>query len=49
MKNDPDLIDMTRVPADNPIEIRGRPSDPGPIQIEENIGSDNPEVSTPQI
>jgi hypothetical protein len=48
LQNDPDLIEMTRVPADNPIESRVGPSDPEPIQIEEIIGLDNPEVSTPQ-
>jgi hypothetical protein len=40
---------MARVPADNPIKIRGGPSDPEPIQIEETIESDNLETSTPQV
>jgi hypothetical protein len=44
-----DLVEMTRVPTDNPIEIWGGPSDPEPIQIEETIGSDNLEVSMPQV
>jgi hypothetical protein len=48
LQNDPDLIEMTRVPVDNPIEIQVGPSGPEPIQIEEIIGLDNPEVTTPQ-
>jgi hypothetical protein len=40
---------MTRVLVKNPIEIWEGPSDPEPIQIEETIRSDNPEVSMPQI
>jgi hypothetical protein len=39
---------MTRVPADNPIESQVGPSDLEPIQIEEIIKLDNPEVSMPQ-
>jgi hypothetical protein len=49
LQNDPDLVEMMRVLADNPIEIRGGPSDPEPIQTEETIGLDNPEASTPQV
>jgi hypothetical protein len=47
LQNDPELVEMKRVPADNLIEIRGGPSDPDPIQIEEITGLDNPKVSTP--
>jgi hypothetical protein len=40
---------MTRVPADNLIKIRGGPSDPESIQIEDITGLDNLEVSMPQV
>jgi hypothetical protein len=40
---------MMRILVDNPIESRGGPSDPEPIQIEETTGSDNPEASTPWV
>jgi hypothetical protein len=49
LQNDPNLVDMTRVPSDHPIESRGGPSDPESIQIEEITGSDNAEVSTPPV
>jgi hypothetical protein len=39
---------MTRVHVDNPIESQVGPSDLQPIQIEEIIKLDNPEISTPQ-
>jgi len=48
LQNDSELVEMKSVPADNPIEIQVGPSDPEPIQIEEIIGLDNPEFSTPQ-
>jgi hypothetical protein len=34
LQNDPDLVEMTRVHADNPIESQGEPSGLEPIQIE---------------
>jgi hypothetical protein len=49
LQNDPDLVEMMRVPANNPIESWGGPSDPEPIQIEESTGLDNPEASTPHV
>jgi hypothetical protein len=49
LQNDLHLIDMTRVPADNLIESQEGPSDLEPIEIEETTGSDNPEVSMPQV
>jgi hypothetical protein len=49
LQNEPDLVEMMRVPANNPIEIWGGPSDPDSIHIEENTESDNPEALTPQI
>jgi hypothetical protein len=42
-----DLIGMIGAPADNPDEIRVGPSGPELIQIDEIVGSDNPEVTTP--
>jgi hypothetical protein len=49
LQDDPNLIEMTRVPTDNPVEIRTSPSGLEPIQIEEIMGSDNPEVSMPHV
>jgi hypothetical protein len=47
MWNDPDLLEMVRVPFDNPVKIQVGPSGPELIQIEESIGFDNLEVTTP--
>jgi hypothetical protein len=44
LKNDLNLIEMKRVPSNNPIKIQGGPSDLEPIQIEEITGLDNLEV-----
>jgi hypothetical protein len=49
LQNDPDLIEMRRVPVDNPIERWGGPSNPELIQIEETTRSYNPEVSMPKV
>jgi hypothetical protein len=49
LKNDPDLIEMMRIPTDDPIESRGEPSGLEPMQLEEITGSENPEVPPPQI
>jgi hypothetical protein len=38
LQDDPDLIEITRVPADNPIESRVGPSGPELIQIDEITG-----------
>jgi hypothetical protein len=48
-QNDPDLIEMTRVPSHEPVKIQGEPSGPEPIQIKETIESDNPQALTPQV
>jgi hypothetical protein len=49
LKNDLDLIEMTRIPTNDPIKSRGEPSGLEPMQIEEATGSENPEVPLPQI
>jgi hypothetical protein len=46
---DPDLTGMTGSLADNPDEIQVIPSDPELIDIDEIVGLDNPEVTTPQV
>ena len=43
-----DLIEMERVPADNPVKSRVGPSGPELIKIEEIVRLDNPVVTTPQ-
>jgi hypothetical protein len=47
LQNDLDLVGMKRFTVDNPIEIQVGPSDLDPIQIEEIIGKENPEVPPP--
>lgn len=47
LQNDLDLLGMTRFTVDSPIEIRVGLSDLEPIQIEEIIGKENPEVPPP--
>jgi hypothetical protein len=47
LQNDPECVEMTRVPIDIPIESQEGPSDPEPIQIGETTRSDNPKVSMP--
>jgi hypothetical protein len=49
LKNDPDLIEMMRIPIDDPIKIQGEPSILELMQLEEITGSENPEVPPPQI
>jgi hypothetical protein len=49
LKNDPDLIEMTRILVDVPIEIRGELSGLEPMQLEEITRSENPEVPPSQI
>jgi hypothetical protein len=48
LQDDPDLIGMTGSPADNPDEIQVGPSGPELIEIDEIVGLDNPEITTPQ-
>jgi hypothetical protein len=47
LQNNPKLIEMKRVIANNPIKIQGGPWDPELIHIEETTRSDNLEASTP--
>jgi hypothetical protein len=49
LKNDPDLIEMTRIPVDDPIESRGKLSDLEPVQLEEITESENHEAPPPQV
>jgi hypothetical protein len=49
LQNDLDLIDMMRIPMENPITGRGEPNDLEPIQLEEITGQENPRVPSPQI
>jgi hypothetical protein len=49
LQNDLDIVDMSRIPTDEPIERRGHPSGLETIQFQEIIGPENPEVSPPQI
>jgi hypothetical protein len=47
LQDDPDLIGMTRLPADNPDESQIGPSGPELIDIDEITGLDDPEFTTP--
>jgi hypothetical protein len=49
LHNYPDIVEMSRIPVDDPIENRGEPSGLESIQLEEIIGPKNPEVPPPQI
>jgi hypothetical protein len=49
LQNDLDLIEMMRVPFDNPIARRGEPSGSEPIQLEGITGTKTPEIPPPQI
>jgi hypothetical protein len=40
---------MMRIPSENPITSRGEPSGLEPMQLEEIIGLENPEVPSLQI
>jgi hypothetical protein len=48
LKEDPYLIGMIGAPTNDPDEIRVGPSDHELIEIDEIVGLDNPEVTTPQ-
>jgi hypothetical protein len=47
VQNDLDLVEMSRIPTDDPIKIRGELSGLDPIQLEKITELENPEV--PQI
>jgi hypothetical protein len=49
MQDDPDLIEMIGAPADNPDERRAGPSVLELVLIDEIVGLDNLEVTTPQV
>jgi hypothetical protein len=49
LQNDLDLVEMTRVPAENPIKSRGDPSGLEPIQLEGITKLKNSESPPPQI
>jgi len=49
LQNDPDLVEMSRIPTDDPITSRRDPSGLDPIQLEEIIEPKKPEVQSPQI
>lgn len=44
LQDDPDLVEMSQIPTDDPIASRGEP-----IQLEEITGFENPEVPSSQI
>jgi hypothetical protein len=48
-QNDPDMIEMTRIPAIDPIEIQGEPSGLELMQLDEFTMSENLEVPPSQI
>jgi hypothetical protein len=48
LQDDPDLIRMKISPANNPNEIQVGTSDPELIDIDEIVGLDSPEITTPQ-
>jgi hypothetical protein len=47
LQDDPDIINMTRLPADNPDESQTGPSGPEFIDLDEITGLDDPEFTTP--
>jgi hypothetical protein len=49
LKNDLDLIEITRILVDDPVKSRGELSGLEPMQLEEITRSENPEVPPPQI
>jgi hypothetical protein len=49
LQDELNLVEIKRIPTDNPVEIQTGPSSPDPMQIEEITGSDNPKVLAPQV
>jgi hypothetical protein len=49
LHNDPDLVEMSRILTDDPIERRGEPSGLEPIQLKKITELENLEVPPPQI
>jgi hypothetical protein len=49
LENDPQIIEMMRIPLDDPITIREEPNGSESIQLEEITGLENPRVPSPQI
>jgi hypothetical protein len=47
LQNDFDLIEMMRIPIDDPIKIQGEPSGLNSMQLEEITGSENPKAPPP--
>jgi hypothetical protein len=49
LQNEPNMIEMRRLPDDDPIKIRGEPSGLEIIQLKEITGTKKPEVPPPQM
>jgi hypothetical protein len=49
LQDDPQFIEMKGSPVDDPDESRVGPSTLELIEIDETVGLDNPEITTPQV
>jgi hypothetical protein len=49
LQDDPDIINMARLPEDNPDESQTGPSGPEFIDLDEITGLDDPEFTTPPV
>jgi len=47
LENDPQLIEMMRIPSDDPITIEEELNGSGSTQLEETTGMENPRVPSP--